>query len=100
MKTTPFSIRLDAKLKTRIEKEAKRRDRTASFVANRAIKTYFEGLDRFTKEMEDAFAEADKGVFISEEAMMRWMRSWGTDNELPPPEPDIYPQPKASKKVA
>jgi predicted transcriptional regulator len=100
MKTSPFSVRLDAKLKTRVEKEAKRRNRTASFIANHAIKTYFSELDRFEKEMEEAFKEAEKGVFISGEAMHAWMKSWGTKNELPPPEPDIFPEPKRKKKVA
>lgn len=36
--------------------------------------------------------EAEKGIFISEEATTRWVESWGTDNELPPPEPDIFPE--------
>lgn len=38
-----------------------------------------------------AIAEADKGVFVSSEAVHRWMESWDTDNELPMPEPDIFP---------
>jgi hypothetical protein len=33
-------------------------------------------------------ANADVAVFcvISQEAMLRWLRSWGTPDELPPPE--------------
>ncbi len=100
MKTAPFSMRLEATLKTRLEDEAKRRDRTASFVANRAIRLYFDELDRTHRELEEAFAEADKGVFISGEAVQKWMESWGTDHELPPPEPDIFPEPKTGKRVA
>ncbi len=42
--------------------------------------------------MDLAIAEADKGVFISGKAMHRWIESWGTENELPPPEPDIFPE--------
>ncbi len=105
MATSPFSIRLDAKLKGRLEKEAKRRNRPVGFVANRAIKIYFEQLDRLSRELEEASAEADKGVFVSSEAVHAWMASWGTDKELPPPEPDIFPDSKLSeskvrKKVA
>ena len=100
MKTAPFSMRLDAKLKTQLEKEAKRRDRTASFIANRAIRLYFEQLDHVRKDLDEAFAEAEKGVFISGEAIHKWMDSWGTDHELPPPEPDIFPDSKTRKKVA
>jgi predicted transcriptional regulator len=100
MTTTPFSIRLDAKLKSRLEKEAKRRDRTAGFIASRAIKLYFDELDRLSEELDDAFAEADKGVFVSGEAVDAWVKSWGTENELPKPEPDIFPAPKSKKKAA
>ena len=100
MATAPFSIRLDSKLKTRLEKEAKRRDRTAGFIANHAIRKYFEELDRFTREIDEAFEEAEKGVFISGEAMHKWMESWGTEYELPPPEPDIFREPKRKKKSA
>jgi len=39
--------------------------------------------------IRSAVAEADEGVFISQEAMDAWVASWGTDAELPPPEPDI-----------
>jgi predicted transcriptional regulator len=100
MTTTPFSIRLDTKLKARLEKEAKRRSRTAGFIANRAIKFYFEQLDRQMLELEKAVAEADKGIFISGEKVFEWMNSWGTDNELPPPEPDIFPEKKNKAKAA
>ena len=31
-------------------------------------------------------AQLDAGQFISHEAMKRWLLSWGTDSELPPPE--------------
>lgn len=30
-------------------------------------------------------AEAKSGGYISGEAVLAWMRSWGSDNELPPP---------------
>ena len=41
-----------------------------------------------------ATAEADKGVFVSQEKMDAWVSSWGTNSELPSPEPDIFPDPK------
>lgn len=100
MATTPFSLRLDPILKKRLEKEAKKSKRTAGFIANHAIRSYFEGLDQFEQEMDEAVKEADKGVFISGEAMHAWMASWGSENELPPPEPDIFPEPKSRRKVA
>ena len=41
------------------------------------------------RELEEALAEAEKGEFISSEAIHEWMASWDTENELPPPQPDI-----------
>jgi len=100
MATQPLSVRIDVKLKQRLEKEAKRRDRTVSYIANRAMKLYFEELDRVARELDEAVAEADKGVFISGEKVVEWLESWGTAKELPPPEPDIFPSPKRKKSAA
>ena len=46
--------------------------------------------------LKERIAEADKGVFISAEAMHRWIESWGTEKELPPPEPDVFLKPRRS----
>jgi predicted transcriptional regulator len=46
--------------------------------------------------LKERIAEADKGVFVSAEAMHRWIESWGTENELPPPEPDVFLKPRRS----
>jgi len=48
------------------------------------------------KLLKERMAEADEGVFISAEAMNRWIESWGTENELPPPEPDVFLKPRRS----
>lgn len=38
-------------------------------------------------ETRRAIAEADAGApFIQHERVAAWLRSWGTENELPPPE--------------
>ena len=44
--------------------------------------------------IREAVVEADKGIFISQGKMDAWVSSWGTDSELPPPEPDVFPGPK------
>jgi predicted transcriptional regulator len=46
------------------------------------------------KELRKAIEEAEKGMFVSHEAMLAWVESLGTKNELPPPEPDIYISPR------
>jgi predicted transcriptional regulator len=91
MPTTPFSIRLDTEVKAKLEQEARFEDRSAGYIAQKAIEDYIDTKAYFREEMRAALVEADKGVFISEEAMDAWMKSWDTDNELPPPEPDVFP---------
>jgi predicted transcriptional regulator len=56
--------------------------------------SYLEHSEAERALLEARIAEADKGIFISSEAMHRWMESWGTENELPPPEPDVFLPPR------
>ena len=91
MSTVPFSLRIDTKLKSKLEKEAAREDRSAAYIAQKAIEDYLDAKAYKRECIREAFAEADKGIFVSEEAVDAWVDSWGTDNELPMPEPDIFP---------
>jgi predicted transcriptional regulator len=90
MVASPFSVRLDEDVKERLDREARREDRSAGYIINKAVGQYLDQKDWFRKEMEAAIAEADKGEFISWEKIRDWTRSWGTENELPPPEPDVF----------
>jgi len=96
MATVPFSLRIDPKLKAKLEREAAREDRSSAYMAQRAIAVFVEVREAKRKAIAEAFAEAEKGVFISEESMDAWIDSWGTDHELPPPKPDIFPSRKKS----
>ena len=91
MPTTPFSIRLDTDIKVKLEQEARLEDRSAGYIAQKAIEDYLDAKAYKRECLREAVAEADKGVFISEEAMDAWINSWGTENELPMPRPDVFP---------
>jgi predicted transcriptional regulator len=47
----------------------------------------FDEVDEDAERLADDRAEADikAGRVISHDAMKRWLLSWGTPNELPPP---------------
>ena len=92
MTSTPYSLRLDDDVRKALEAEAKREDRPATQLAARAIKTMLTQKARKRAAIEAAMVEADKGVFISSEAMNAWVDSWDTENELPMPEADIKPE--------
>lgn len=92
MPSATFSMRLDTKTKTALETEARRQDRSSAYIAKEAIESYLDKQAYKRESLAAAIAEADKGVFVSGEAVDRWMESWDTDTELPRPEPDIFPE--------
>ena len=89
MASSPFSMRMDDDLKAAIEEEARRQDLSAAQVVTRAVRAHLRAREAERAAVEAALAEADKGEFISGEAVMAWVESWGTPDELPMPEPDI-----------
>ena len=90
----PLSLHLEEKLRRGLEVEARLREVPEAEIAEEAIREFLDRQAWMRKEIEEAVREADKGVFISQEAMERWIDSWGTENELPPPEPDVFLPPR------
>ncbi|MDO9078357.1 MAG: CopG family transcriptional regulator [Brevundimonas sp.] len=43
-----------------------------------------EAVELDARELK-AMADIDAGRFITHEAVVRWLKSWGTADELPPP---------------
>lgn len=90
MPTVPFTVRLDTKLRNRLDKEALEVDRTASYIATKAIASYLQGCENKRKAIDEAVKLADNGNFVSQEAVEGWVDSWGSDNELPMPKSNIF----------
>jgi hypothetical protein len=45
-----------------------------------------EGYEEWVlQEIQAGLAEAEAGETVTHEKVFRWLRSWGTANELPPP---------------
>ena len=89
MATERLSLRIDANLKKNLEREAKREERSASYLAVKAIEAMLRDRAEKRAAIRAAVSEADRGIFISQAAMDAWVSSWGEDSELPPPEPDV-----------
>ena len=87
-----FSVRLPADVRRKVDKFAKVTKRSRSFIVKEAVVAYIDEREAYLEAIDEAIQEADKGVFISGEAIDRWLASWGTDNVLPMPEPDIFPE--------
>jgi predicted transcriptional regulator len=94
MGEVPLSLHVKAEIKRKLEDEARSQNVSADNLVERAIESYLEIRQSERDVLKQRIAEADKGVFISGEAMHRWIESWGTENELPPPEPDVFLPPR------
>ena len=89
MTTARLSLRIDAELKNRLELEARREDRSASFLAIKAIESMLRDRAEKRAAIRSAIQAADKESFISQDAMDAWVASWGTDAETAPPPADL-----------
>jgi len=88
--SAPFSFRIDSATRARLKEEARRNDRSESYIAVRAIKEYLAQQEHKRAMIDDAVERSDQGRFISAEAMAAWVDSWGSDAELPRPEVDTH----------
>ena len=89
MSSARFSLRLEPDLKDWLEEEAKRKDRSAGYIAIQALQNFKAATEAKRQIIENAMAEADQGSFVSEEAMTKWFLSLVTEHELPEPEVDV-----------
>ena len=89
MTTAGLSLRIDAELKHRLELEARREERSASFLAIKAIESMLRDRAEKRAAIRSAIQAADQGSFISHDAMDAWVASWRTDADTAPPPPDL-----------
>lgn len=87
-----FSVRLPEDLRTEVDRLAHDNKRSRAFIIKEAVEAYVEERRAYRAAIEDAIAEADKGVFISGEKVKAWLEELRTNPHAPDPEPDIFPE--------
>lgn len=84
------SIKIDDALKTRVQKLAESRRRSAHWIMREAIEQYVareEQREAFKQEALQAWAaHQETGRHLTGEQTSEWLRTWGTDSEQPAPE--------------
>ena len=82
-----MTIRVDRKIKARLEKLAKATARTKSFLAAEAIRAHIELNEWQIAEIKAGIEEADRPAaqFVGNDEVKRWLASWGTNRERKPP---------------
>lgn len=84
-----LGVRLDEQLEQRLTALAEKTHRSKSYLAKEALLRYLDAEE--TKEREKHLALArweqyqETGELVSNEAMVDWLDSWGTDQEKPCP---------------
>jgi predicted transcriptional regulator len=83
-----ITVRLRPEVREKLDALAREEKRSLSQVAAEAIEAYVD-LDAWqVAHIKAALAEDERdGVGVPHEEVVRWMESWGTDHELPPPLP-------------
>ncbi len=71
-----MTIRVDRKTKSRLEKLAKAMERTKSYVAAEAIRSYIDLNEWQIAEIKAALKEADAGDFATEDQVEAVVRKW------------------------
>jgi predicted transcriptional regulator len=85
MPQSSIVIQLDPAIQARLTALAEDRRKPVSEVAAEVISTFF-ALDRWEHQhIRNGLAELETGDGVSNERVMEWLDSWGTENELPAP---------------
>ena len=86
--TEVVTVRLERRLKRRLDALARAAKRSKSFLAAEAIGAYVDSQEWQLAAIQDGVAAADRGDLITHEAITNWVDSWDSDEERPPPEPE------------
>jgi predicted transcriptional regulator len=79
-------MRLNPNLRARLAAEAKRQDRSESYIAARAIDAFLQVQQIERSRLTAALAKADRGQFIPADAVNDWRARCGAAQEGPPPQ--------------
>jgi RHH-type transcriptional regulator, rel operon repressor / antitoxin RelB len=86
MRSTTFTVRVDAAAKKRLEKLAKSTGRSRSFLAAEAINDYLDVNEWQIAGIKQAISSLDRGEGVEHARVREWVESWGRGrNERPAP---------------
>jgi predicted transcriptional regulator len=74
--STILTLRVDEKLKKKLDKLAKSTQRSRSFLAAEAIRDYVELNEWQIKEIKKAIKQADAGDFATDEEVEAMFKKW------------------------
>ncbi len=86
----PVSCRLESDVHARLQALAQQKQRSVSWLMKEAINDYLHAEEekaQMIQECQEAWSqyEASGRKHITAREAIEWMKTWGTDNELPAP---------------
>ena len=85
-----FSVRLPDDLKAEVEKIAEAANRSRAYIVKEAVEAYVADHRAYLAALDEAIAEADKGVFVSSDAALAWLEELKTNPQATAPAPDVF----------
>lgn len=85
MTSTTFTVRVDSRVKKRLEKLAENTGRSRSYLAAEAITEYLDVNEWQVAGIKRAIASLDRGEGILHQQVKDWVESWSSENERPAP---------------
>lgn len=76
MADSVLTLRIDAKLRKKLDKLAEATRRSRSFLAAEALRDYVDVNEWQIDEIKKGIAEADAGDFASDEQVQKTIRKW------------------------
>ncbi len=85
--TGRMSVAVSPEKQARLDAIANTMSRSRNWVVNEAINQYLDLQEWQEREIETALKRADNPAaeFHSNEEVTKWLSSWGSERELPPP---------------
>jgi predicted transcriptional regulator len=83
------SIEVSQETMSRLQLSARESQRDENELLEEAVVQYLDRQEMELAAVEVAIASAADESLISHDAMRAWLKSWGGEHELPPPEPDL-----------
>ncbi|MGH8398305.1 MAG: CopG family ribbon-helix-helix protein [Gammaproteobacteria bacterium] len=82
------TVRLQPELEKSLEAMADKLHRSKSWLINQAIRDFLKHQELAQVRWQETLSAMEavaQGKVVSGESVHTWLKSWGTDNELPPP---------------
>ena len=83
--TATLTVRLPTEIEARLDRLAKTTCISKSRLAADAIVAYLDEQEHQLERIREGVADAEAGRVVSHGEVARWLDSWGSEDELPPP---------------